>query len=159
MIIRTFEDLLSWVAPIIQKSSLRRSTATPAERLSCTDWIILSSLKHQKTTGHKIIFFFFIGVLIVRPAAKFLLLLSSCYCCWWLNFLLPQRKLLLTSIRLTKLSLKKEISFHIVRKSSINFKWRLFVGSHVEEKAVFHSAEKSEQIDHSAKIFLSACAV
>ena len=28
---RTFEDLLSWIAPIIQKSSLRRSTATPAE--------------------------------------------------------------------------------------------------------------------------------
>ena len=33
---RTFEDLLSWIAPIIQKSSLRRSTATPAERLSVT---------------------------------------------------------------------------------------------------------------------------
>ena len=33
---RTFEDLLSWVAPIIQKSSLRRSTATPAERLCVT---------------------------------------------------------------------------------------------------------------------------
>ena len=33
---RTFEDLLSWVAPIIQKSSLRRSTTTPAERLCVT---------------------------------------------------------------------------------------------------------------------------
>ena len=33
---RTFEDLLSWIAPIIQKSSLRISTATPAERLSVT---------------------------------------------------------------------------------------------------------------------------
>ena len=33
---RTFEDLLSCVAPIIQKSSLRRSTATPAERLCVT---------------------------------------------------------------------------------------------------------------------------
>ena len=30
---RTFEDLLSWVAPVIQMSSLQRSTATPAERL------------------------------------------------------------------------------------------------------------------------------
>ena len=36
MDIRTFEDLLSWVDPIIQKSSLRRSTATPAERLCVT---------------------------------------------------------------------------------------------------------------------------
>ena len=159
MDIRTFEDLLSWVAPNIQKSSLRRSTATPAERLSCTDWIILSSLRHQKTTGHKIVFFFFIGVLIVRAAAKFLLLLSSCYCCWWLNFVLPLRKLLLTSIRLIKLSLKKKISFHIVRKSWINFTWRLVVGRHVEKMAVFHSAEKSVQIELSDKIFLSACAV
>ena len=33
---RTFEDLLSWIAPILQKSSLRRSTATPVERLSVT---------------------------------------------------------------------------------------------------------------------------
>ena len=33
---RTFEDFLSWVAPIIQKFSLRRSTATPAEKLCVT---------------------------------------------------------------------------------------------------------------------------
>ena len=36
MYTRTFEDLLSWIAPIIQKSSLRRSAATHAERLSVT---------------------------------------------------------------------------------------------------------------------------
>ena len=33
---RRFEDLLSWLAPIIQRSSLRRSTTTPAERLFVT---------------------------------------------------------------------------------------------------------------------------
>ena len=149
---RTFKDLLSWVAPVIQKSSLRRSTATPVERLSCTDLIILSLLKHQKTIDHKTIFFF-IDVLIVSAAAKFLPLFSPCCCCWWLKLLLPLRKLLLTSIRLIKLSLKKKISFHIIRKSWINFTWRLVVGRHVEKMAVFHSAEKSD------KIFLSACAV
>ena len=155
---RTFKDLLSWVAPVIQKSSLRRSTATPVERLSCTDLIILSLLKHQKTIDHKTIFFF-IDVLIVSAAAKLLPLFSPCCCCWWLKLLLPLRKLLLTSIRLIKLSLKKKISFHIVRKSWINFTWRLVVGRHVEKMAVFHSAEKSVQIELSDKIFLSACAV
>ena len=54
---RTFEDLLSWIAPIIQKSSLRRSTAT---------------------------------------------------------------------------SLWKKSPYNIVRKSWINFSWRLVVGTHVE---------------------------
>ena len=52
MNIRTFEDFLSWIAPIIQKSSLQRSSATPAERLHRTDWIILSLPKHQKTIDH-----------------------------------------------------------------------------------------------------------
>ena len=33
---RTFKDLRSWVAPIIQKSSLQRSTAIPAEKLYVT---------------------------------------------------------------------------------------------------------------------------
>ena len=129
---RTFKDLLSWVAPVIQKSSLRRSTATPVERLSCTDLIILSLLKHQKTIDHKTIFFF-IDVLIVSAAAKFLPLFSPCCCCWWLKLLLPLRKLLLTSIRLIKLSLKKKISYNIARKSCINFTWRLVVGSHVKK--------------------------
>ena len=32
----TFEALLSWVAPYIKKSSLRRKVASPAERLSVT---------------------------------------------------------------------------------------------------------------------------
>ena len=115
---RTFEDFLSWVAPVIQKFSSRRSTANPAERLSCTDWISLGLLKHQKTIDRKT-FFFFITVLIVRAAAKFLLLFSSCrkiltpvlflllLLCF--NFLLPTRKLQLISIRLIKLSLKKKI--------------------------------------------------
>ena len=79
--IRAFEDFLFGVAPIIQKSSLQRSTATPAERLYCTDWIILILPKHQKTIDHKTIFFFFIGVPIVRAAAEFLLLPFSCCCC------------------------------------------------------------------------------
>ena len=121
----TFEDLRSWVASIVQKSSLRRSTATPAGRLSCADWIILSLLKHQETIDHKTIFFFLIGILIVRVAAKFLLLFNSCCCWWWLNLLLPLRKLLLTSIKLIKLSLKKKISYDIVRKSRTNFVFKL----------------------------------
>ena len=129
---RTFKDLLSWVAPVIQKSSLRRSTATPVERLSCTDLIILSLLKHQKTIDHKTIFFF-IDVLIVSAAAKFLPLFSPCCCCWWLKLLLPLRKLLLTSIRLIKLSLKKKISHNIVRKSWKNLMWYLVVASIVEK--------------------------
>ena len=33
---RTLEDLLSWVAPIVQKSALHRSTTTPAKRLCVT---------------------------------------------------------------------------------------------------------------------------
>ena len=33
---KAFEDLLSWVAPIILKSSLRRSTATVFGRLCAT---------------------------------------------------------------------------------------------------------------------------
>ena len=33
---KSFEELLSWVAPFIQKSSLRRSTATVKERLCVT---------------------------------------------------------------------------------------------------------------------------
>ena len=33
---RTFEDLPSWIAPIIQKSFLRRSNVTPAEGLCVT---------------------------------------------------------------------------------------------------------------------------
>ena len=129
---RTFKDLLSWVAPVIQKSSLRRSTATPVERLSCTDLIILSLLKHQKTIDHKTIFFF-IDVLIVSAAAKFLPLFSPCCCCWWLKLLLPLRKLLLTSIRLIKLSLKKKISYNIARKSWKNLMWYLVVASIVEK--------------------------
>ena len=129
---RTFKDLLSWVAPVIQKSSLRRSTATPVERLSCTDLIILSLLKHQKTIDHKTIFFF-IDVLIVSAAAKFLPLFSPCCCCWWLKLLLPLRKLLLTSIRLIKLSLKKKISYNIVRKAWKNLMWYLVVASIVEK--------------------------
>ena len=129
---RTFKDLLSWVAPVIQKSSLRRSTATPVERLSCTDLIILSLLKNQKTIDHKTIFFF-IDVLIVSAAAKFLPLFSPCCCCWWLKLLLPLRKLLLTSIRLIKLSLKKKISYNIVRKSWKNLMWYLVVASIVEK--------------------------
>ena len=32
----TLEDLLSWVAPIVQKSALHRSTTTPAKRLCVT---------------------------------------------------------------------------------------------------------------------------
>ena len=33
---KSFQKLLSWVVPFIQKSSLRRSTATVQERLSVT---------------------------------------------------------------------------------------------------------------------------
>ena len=33
---RTFEDLLSWIDPIVQKSFLRRSNATPVEGLCVT---------------------------------------------------------------------------------------------------------------------------
>ena len=83
----------------------------------------------KKTIDHKTIFFFN-DVLIVRVAAKFLLLSSSYSCCWWLNFLLPLRKLLLTSVRLIKLQLKKK---NIVRKSWIRFTWHLFVGSRGEK--------------------------
>ena len=118
---RTFEDFLSWVAPVIQEFSSRRSTANPAERLSCTDWISLGLLKHQKTIDHKT-FFFFITVLIVRAAAKFLLLFSICHkivtpvlfllflLC--LNFLLPMKKLLSFSIRLIKLVEKENFLKH-----------------------------------------------
>ena len=119
---RTFEDLLSWAAPIIQKSFLWRSTVNPAKRLRCTDWISLSLLKHQKTIGHKTFFFFFIAVLIVGAAAKFLLLFSICHkivtpvlfllflLC--LNFLLPMKKLLSLSIRLIKLVEKENFLKH-----------------------------------------------
>ena len=133
----TFEDLRSWVASFVQKSSLRRSTATPAERLSCADWIILSLLKHQETIDHK--FFSLIGILIVRVAAKFLLLFNSCCCWWWLNLWLPLRKLLLTSIRLIKLSLKKKISYDIVRKLRTSFTWRLVVKNHVEKSCSYEN--------------------
>ena len=85
-----------------------------------------------KTIGHKTISFFFIDVLVVRAAAKFFLLFCSCSCCWCLNFMLLLRKLLLTPIRLVKLSLKKKIAYDIVRKSWINSTWRLVDGSHVE---------------------------
>ena len=77
-----------------------------------------------KTIGHKTISFF-IGVLVVRAATKFFL--RFCSCC-----VLVLRKLLLTPIRLVKVSLKKKIAYDIVRKSWINFTWHLVVGSHVE---------------------------
>ena len=47
---RTFEDFLSWVAPIIQKFSLRRSTATPAEKLCVTLWYLATG-DSQTTIG------------------------------------------------------------------------------------------------------------
>ena len=43
---RTFEDLLSWIDPIVQKSFLRRSNATPAEGL-CVTLLYLATLKQQ----------------------------------------------------------------------------------------------------------------
>ena len=87
-------------------------------------------LKHQKTIDHKTSS----SLLLSSAAAKFLF--SSCCCCC-LNFMLLLRKLLLTPIRLIKLSLKKKIPYNIVRKSWINFTWYLvvgsLVGSHVEK--------------------------
>ena len=44
---RTFEDFLSWITAIIQKSFLRRSKATPAEGLCAT----LLYLTFQNTSG------------------------------------------------------------------------------------------------------------
>ena len=41
---RTFEDLLSWIDPIVQKSFLRRSNATPVEGL-CVTLLYLATLK------------------------------------------------------------------------------------------------------------------
>ena len=43
---RKFEDLLSWIAPIVQKSFLRRSNATPVEGLRVT-LLYLATLKQQ----------------------------------------------------------------------------------------------------------------
>ena len=43
---RTFEDLLSWIDPIVQKSFLRRSNATPVEGL-CVTLLYLATLKQQ----------------------------------------------------------------------------------------------------------------
>ena len=49
-ILRTFEHLLSWVAPVIQKTSLWRSAATPAERL-CVTLRYLTTGDSQTTIG------------------------------------------------------------------------------------------------------------
>ena len=61
-ILRTFEHLLSWVAPVIQKTSLWRSAATPAERLCVTlrylttgDSTIGTSFRISPTTMGRII--------------------------------------------------------------------------------------------------------
>ena len=43
---RTFEDLLSWIDAIVQKSFLRRSNATPVEGL-CVTLLYLATLKQQ----------------------------------------------------------------------------------------------------------------
>ena len=43
---RTFEDLLSWIDPIVQKSFLRRSNATPVEGL-CVTLLYLATLKQR----------------------------------------------------------------------------------------------------------------
>ena len=43
---RTFEDLLSWIDPIVKKSFLRRSNATPVEGL-CVTLLYLATLKQQ----------------------------------------------------------------------------------------------------------------
>ena len=48
--IRTFEDLLSWVASIVQKCSLQRSNATPEERI-CVTLRYLATGDSQTTTG------------------------------------------------------------------------------------------------------------
>ena len=47
---KSFEELLSWVAPFIQKSSLRRLTATLQERL-CVTLHYLCTGGSQITTG------------------------------------------------------------------------------------------------------------
>ena len=49
-ILRAFEHLLSWVAPVIQKTSLWRSAATPAEGL-CVTLRYLTTGDSQTTTG------------------------------------------------------------------------------------------------------------
>ena len=43
---RTFEDLLSWIDPIVKKSFLQRSNATPVEGL-CVTLLYLATLKQQ----------------------------------------------------------------------------------------------------------------
>ena len=43
---RIFEDLLSWIDPIVQKSFLQRSNATPVEGL-CVTLLYLATLKQQ----------------------------------------------------------------------------------------------------------------
>ena len=43
---RTFEDLLSWIDPIVKKSFLQRSNATPVEGLYVT-LLYLATLKQQ----------------------------------------------------------------------------------------------------------------
>ena len=47
---RIFEDLPSWIAPIIQKSFLRRSNVTPAEGL-CVTLLYLATGDSQTTIG------------------------------------------------------------------------------------------------------------
>ena len=47
---RTFEDLLSWITAIIQKSFLRRSNATPCEGTLCY-FTIFSLLEHLWMTA------------------------------------------------------------------------------------------------------------
>ena len=47
---RTFEDLLSWIDPIVQKSFLRRSNATPVEGL-CVTLLNLATGDSQTITG------------------------------------------------------------------------------------------------------------
>ena len=43
---RTFEDLLSWIDPIVKKSFLQRSNAAPVEGL-CVTLLYLAALKQQ----------------------------------------------------------------------------------------------------------------
>ena len=47
---RTFEDLLSWIDPIVQKSFLRRSNATPVEGL-CVTLLYLATGDSQTIIG------------------------------------------------------------------------------------------------------------
>ena len=47
---RTFDDLLSWIALIIQKPFLQRSNATHVEGL-CVNWLYLVTGDSQTTNG------------------------------------------------------------------------------------------------------------